>query len=407
MTSTRIIYAVARSTTRDAFNTSPEVIEGIYGALGRMGFESGNILEPSMGVGNFFGMLPEKMQDSKLYGVELDSISGRIAKKLYPDANIQITGYQDTGFDNNSFDVAVGNVPFDNYVPFDKDYSKQRFMLHDYFFAKTLDKARPGGVIAFVTSKGTLDKEDPKVRKYIAQRAEFLGAVRLPGGKDGAFKDNAGTEVTSDIIFLQKRDGIVDVDPDWVHLGMDENGIAMNQYFVDHPEQIVGHMALVSGRFGMETACLADTEKPFKEQYNAALSGISGKYTAIERSPLKTGEQEETLLPSPEDKNFSFVVRNDKVYYRENVALVPQKLKGDKEDRIKGMVEIRDLTQNLLDMQLNDASDDEVATAQEKLNNTYDSFVKEHGRIDSDKNKRAFSEDNSYNLIRTHFLLLF
>lgn len=394
-------FAAARSSTTDAFYTSPEVIDGIYGTLDRMGFEKGNILEPSMGVGNFFGMLPEKMQGSKLYGVELDSISGRIGKQLYPDARIQISGYQDTNFSNNSFDVAVGNVPFGDYKPFDRDYKKQNFVLHDYFFAKTLDKVRPGGVIAFVTSKGTMDKEDPKVRKYIAQRAEFLGAVRLPGGKDGAFKENAGTEVTSDIIFLQKRDGIADVDPDWVHLSMDKNGIAMNSYFAEHPEQIVGYMEMVSGRFGPEAACIADKDKPFKEQYAKALLGINGRYAAAERNGKDTQDYAETLLPSPEDKNYSFIVRNDRVYFRKNTELIPKELKSDAEERIKGMVEIRDLTQNLLNIQLDDAKESEIATAQIKLGEAYDTFVKKYGRINSPKNKSAFQQDSSYSLLRS------
>lgn len=394
-------YKAARASTTDSFYTSPDVISGIYGTLDRMGFEKGNILEPSMGVGNFFGMLPEKMQGSKLYGVELDSISGRIGKQLYPDARIQISGYQDTNFSNNSFDVAVGNVPFGDYKPFDRDYKKQNFVLHDYFFAKTLDKVRPGGVIAFVTSKGTMDKEDPKVRKYIAQRAELLGAVRLPGGKDGAFKENAGTEVTSDIIFLQKRDGIADVDPDWVHLSMDKNGITMNSYFAEHPEQIVGHMEMVSGRFGPEAACIADKDKPFKEQYAKALLGINGRYAAAERNGKDTQDYAETLLPSPEDKNYSFIVRNDRVYFRKNTELIPKELKGDAEERIKGMAEIRDLTQNLLNMQLDDAKESEIATAQIKLGEAYDTFVKKYGRINSPKNKSAFQQDSSYSLLRS------
>ena len=392
-------YKAAKASVTDSFYTSPEVIDGIYGTLERMGFEKGNILEPSMGVGNFFGKLPDKMQGSKLYGVELDSISGRIAKQLYPDANIQVTGYQNTNFSNNSFDVAVGNVPFGTVSPFDKEYSKLKFMLHDYFFAKTLDKVRPGGIVAFVTSKGTMDKENPRVRKYIAERAEFLGAIRLPGGRNGAFKENAGTEVTSDIIFLQKRDGIADVEPDWVHLGKDANGITMNSYFAEHPEQIVGHMEMVSGRFGMESACVADTERPFNEQYARALSGITGRYSAAEKADILQ-EQEGTLLPSPDDKNFSYVVRDDKLYYRENTVLVPQQLKGDREARIKGMVEIRDLTRKVLDMQLTDASDSEIAALQLKLSDTYDAFVKKYGRIDKDNNKKAFSKDDSYSLIR-------
>ena len=267
-------YASARESTLNAHYTSPMIIRSIYEALENMGFEKGNVLEPAMGIGNFFGMLPEKMQESRLYGVELDGITGRIAKQLYPKVDIKITGFEKTDYPNDFFDVAIGNVPFGQYKVADKQYDKNNFLIHDYFFAKTLDKVRPGGVVAFVTSKGTMDKKSPEVRKYLAQRAELLGAVRLP---NTAFKENAGTEVTSDILFLKKRDRVMDLEPEWVHLSEDENGIAMNSYFVEHPEMIVGKMEMVSGPYGMESTCMPDTTRPFVEQLKEAVSRIDGE----------------------------------------------------------------------------------------------------------------------------------
>ena len=305
-------YKAARESTLNAHYTSPVIIRGIYEALGNMGFEKGNVLEPAMGVGNFFGMLPEKMQDSRLYGVELDDITGRIARQLYPKADVRISGFEKTDFQNDFFDVAVGNVPFGNYQVPDRAYDKLGFQIHDYFFAKTLDKVRPGGIVAFVTSKGTMDKQSPQVRKYLAQRAELVGAVRLP---NTAFKENAGTEVTSDILFFKKRDRLMDIEPDWVHLSTNADGISMNQYFADHPEMIVGRMAEVSGPHGMETACLPDESRPFEEQLRDAIRNISATYEAVE---LEEGEELafDTIPADPNVKNYSYCVVDDKVYYR-------------------------------------------------------------------------------------------
>ena len=267
-------YASARESTLNAHYTSPVIIRSIYEALENMGFEKGNVLEPAMGIGNFFGMLPGKMQESRLYGVELDGITGRIAKQLYPKADIKISGFEKTDYPNDFFDVAVGNVPFGQYKVADRQYDKNNFLIHDYLFAKTLDKVRPGGVVAFVTSKGTMDKKSPEVRKYLAQRAELLGAVRLP---NTAFKENAGTEVTSDILFLKKRDRVMDLEPDWVHLSEDENGIAMNSYFAGHPEMIVGKMEMVSGPYGMESTCQPDNTRPFAEQLRKPSAALTGR----------------------------------------------------------------------------------------------------------------------------------
>lgn len=290
-------YISARESTLNAHYTSPVIIQGIYRTLQRMGITKGNLLEPSMGIGNFFGMLPETMRESHLYGVELDSLTGRIARLLYPKANITVDGYEKTAFPNDFFDAAVGNVPFGQYKVADKKYDKYNFLIHDYFFGKTLDQVRPGGVIAFITSKGTMDKENPKVRKYIAQRAELLGAVRLP---NTAFKANAGTEVTSDILFLQKRDRIVDMEPDWVHLSQDENGIAMNSYFVEHPEMVVGSMEMVSGPYGMESTCVPDDSLPFDEQLQKSLSFVEGSYEEIELEELNEELTAEVIPAVPE-----------------------------------------------------------------------------------------------------------
>lgn len=388
-------YRAAKSSTLEAFYTSPTIINGIYDTLSRMGFEGGNILEPACGVGNFFGMLPEKMEGSNLYGVELDSISGRIAKALYPDAHIQVTGYEKTDFTNNTFDVAVGNVPFGETKPYDPAYKKEKFLIHDYFFAKTLDKVRPGGIVAFVTSTGTLDKENPKIREYIAQRAEFLGAVRLPGGRDGAFKANAGTEVDSDIIFLKKRDMPIDINEvgfrndEWIHRAYDENGIALNGYFAKHPEQIVGKMQMVSSQFGEKSLCVADTSRPFKDQLKDALSNIQGEFTPIEkaREASETLKNADTIPAPPDVKNFSFTIIDDKLYFRRNGVLeVPKNnqnrpLSKDMENRIRGMVVIRDTLRELLQAQVNDESEETVKALQDKLNTVYDDFVKKFGRI--------------------------
>ena len=389
-------YISARESTLNAHYTSPVIIQGIYRTLQRMGFTKGNLLEPSMGIGNFFGMLPETMRESHLYGVELDSLTGRIARLLYPKANITVDGYEKTTFPNDFFDAAVGNVPFGQYKVADKKYDKFNFLIHDYFFGKTLDQVRPGGVIAFVTSKGTMDKENPKVRKYIAQRAELLGAVRLP---NTAFKANAGTEVTSDILFLQKRDRIVDIEPDWVHLSQDENGIAMNSYFVEHPEMVVGSMEMVSGPYGMESTCVPDDSLPFEEQLQKSLSFIEGSYEEIELEELNEELTAEVIPAVPEVKNFSYALIDDRLYYRENSLMRPVEASEGMLERIKGMVAIRDCTQELIRLQLEDYPDEQIHSRQKQLNDLYDSFAKDYGRIYSKTNKRAFHQDSSYCLL--------
>ena len=386
-------YISARESTLNAHYTSPVIIQGIYRTLQRMGFTKGNLLEPSMGIGNFFGMLPETMRESHLYGVELDSLSGRIARLLYPKANITVDGYEKTAFPNDFFDAAVGNVPFGQYKVADKKYDKYNFLIHDYFFGKTLDQVRPGGVIAFITSKGTMDKENPKVRKYIAQRAELLGAVRLP---NTAFKANAGTEVTSDILFLQKRDRIVDIEPDWVHLSQDENGIAMNSYFVEHPEMVVGSMEMVSGPYGMESTCVPDDSIPFEEQLQKSLSFIEGSYEEIELEELNEELTAEVIPAVPEVKNFSYALIDERLYYRENSLMRPVEASEGMLERIKGMVAIRDCTQELIRLQLEDYPDEQIHSRQKQLNDLYDSFAKDYGRIYSKTNKRAFHQDSSY-----------
>ena len=389
-------YISARESTLNAHYTSPEIIQGIYRTLQRIGFTKGNLLEPSMGIGNFFGMLPETMRESHLYGVELDNLTGRIARLLYPEANITVDGYEKTSFPNDFFDAAVGNVPFGQYKVADKKYDKYNFLIHDYFFGKTLDQVRPGGVIAFITSKGTMDKENPKVRKYIAQRAELLGAVRLP---NTAFKANAGTEVTSDILFLQKRDRIVDIEPDWVHLSQDENGIAMNSYFVEHPEMVVGSMEMVSGPYGMESTCVPDDSLPFEEQLQKSLSFIEGSYEEIELEELNEELIAEVIHAVPEVKNFSYALIDDRLYYRENSLMRPVEASEGMLERIKGMVAIRDCTRELIRLQLEDYPDEQIHSRQKQLNDLYDSFAKDYGRIYSQTNKRAFHQDSSYCLL--------
>ena len=389
-------YISARESTLNAHYTSPVIIQEIYRTLQRMGFTKGNLLEPSMGIGNFFGMLPETMRESHLYGVELDSLTGRIARLLYPKANITVDGYEKTTFPNDFFDAAVGNVPFGQYKVADKKYDKYNFLIHDYFFGKTLDQVRPGGMIAFITSKGTMDKENPKVRKYIAQRAELLGAVRLP---NTAFKANAGTEVISDILFLQKRDRIVDIEPDWVHLSQDENGIAMNSYFVEHPEMVVGSMEMVSGPYGMESTCVPDDSLPFDEQLQKSLSFIEGSYEEIELEELNEELTAEVIPAVPEVKNFSYALIDDRLYYRENSLMRPVEASGGMLERIQGMVAIRDCTRELIRLQLEDYPDEQIHSRQKQLNDLYDSFAKDYGRIYSQTNKRAFHQDSSYCLL--------
>ena len=389
-------YASARESTLNAHYTSPVIIKSIYDAIDKMGFSKGNILEPAMGTGNFFGMLPEKMQDSRLYGVELDGLTGRIAKQLYPNADIKITGFEKTDYPNDFFDVAIGNVPFGQYKVADRAYDKHNFLIHDYFFAKTLDKVRPGGVVAFVTSKGTMDKKSPEVRKYLAGRAELLGAVRLP---NTAFKENAGTEVTSDILFFKKRDRVMDIEPDWVHLSENEDAIAMNQYFADHPEMILGKMEMVSGPYGMEATCTPDTSIPLSEQLKNAISNIEGSIDAIEFEELDDELVATSIPADPNVKNYSYTLVDDRVYYRENSIMKPMEVSETMEQRMKGMVQIRDCTQELIEYQLNEYPDDMIKNKQTELNELYDAFSKKYGLINSQTNKRAFNQDSSYCLL--------
>ena len=389
-------YDSARESTLNAHYTSPVIIKAIYDAMERMGFSKGNILEPAMGIGNFFGMLPEKMQESRLYGVELDGITGRIARQLYPNADVKITGFEKTDYPNDFFDVAIGNVPFGQYKVADRAYDKHNFLIHDYFFAKALDKVRPGGVVAFVTSKGTMDKKSPEVRKYLAQRAELLGAIRLP---NTAFKENAGTEVTSDILFLKKRDRVIDIEPDWVHLCENEDGIAMNQYFADHPEMIMGKMEMVSGQFGMEATCTPDTTISLSKQLEKAISHIEGSIDEVEFDELDDELAREAIPADPGVKNYSYTIVDERVYYRENSIMKPVDVSETMEQRMKGMVQIRNCTQELIDYQLNEYPEDMIKSKQAELNELYDAFSKKYGLINSQTNKRAFNQDSSYCLL--------
>lgn len=387
-------FSYARESTLTAFYTQPTVIKAIYRVLSQMGFETGNILEPSCGTGNFLGLLPESMENSRIYGVELDSISGRITKQLYQKADIRIEGFENADFSDSFFDVAIGNVPFGQFKVSDKRYDKNNFLIHDYFFGKALDKVRPGGVIAFITSKGTMDKENTAVRKYIAQRAELLGAIRLP---NNAFKANAGTEVTSDIIFLQKRDRIMDIAPDWVRTGKDENGISMNEYFISNPQMILGKMENVSGPFGMEAACLPFPDKSLEELLHAAVSNITGRITDYEREDL---ENETVSIPADNSvRNFSYALVDGEIYYRENSRMFQADVPKTAQSRIKGMIELRDCVRELIDMQVNDFSDEAISGQQKKLNTLYDAFTERYGLINSRGNNTAFSEDSSYFLL--------
>ncbi|EOS53211.1 hypothetical protein C809_00156 [Lachnospiraceae bacterium MD335] len=388
-------YASARESTLNAHYTSPVIIRAIYDAVGRMGFTKGNMLDPAAGIGNFYGCLPEEMQGSRLYGAELDGITGRIAKQLYPHADIKITGFENTSYPNDFFDVAVGNVPFGQYKVSDRQYDRHNFLIHDYFFAKTLDKVRPGGIVAFVTSKGTMDKKNPEVRKYLAQRAELLGAVRLP---NTAFKENAGTEVTSDILFLKKRDRVMDIEPDWVHLA-EKDGIVMNQYFADHPEMILGRMEMVSGAHGMESACLPDTSLPLSAQLKYALSHVEGSIEQADFNEIDDELAKENIPADPDVKNYSYTVVDDTVYYRENSIMKPVDVSEKAEQRMKGMVAIRDCTQELINFQLNEYPEDMIKNKQAELNRLYDDFSKKFGLISSQTNKRAFNQDSSYCLL--------
>ena len=388
-------YAAARASTLTAFYTPPVVIRGIYKALAQMGFTQGNILEPSCGTGNFLGLLPAEMAGSKAYGVELDSISGRIAGQLYQNASISVNGFETVQMPDSFFDIAIGNVPFGDFKVLDKRYDKHHWLIHDYFFGKTLDKVRPGGIVAFITSKGTLDKENSAVRRYLAQRADLIGAIRLP---DNTFKRNAGTEVTSDIIFLQKRDHITDLDQDWVHLDTDENGIRMNSYFVQHPEMILGDMVMESTRFGPDSACKAREGEDLSQQLANAIQFLQAEIKPYELEELDEGE-DHSIPADPTVKNFSYTVVDGQVYYRENSLMHPVEVSVTAENRIRGMIELRECVRRLIEYQTEGYPDEDIAAEQQKLNVLYDSFTAKYGLINSRGNKLAFSEDSSYCLL--------
>ena len=392
-------YAAARSSTLNAHYTSPVVIRSIYDAVEKMGFQSGNILEPSMGVGNFFGMLPDSMQSSRLYGVELDSLTGRIAKKLYPQADITVAGFETT--DRRDFyDLAVGNVPFGQYKVNDKAYNKLGFSIHNYFFAKTIDQVRPGGIVAFVTSRYTMDSKDSAARKHMAERADLLGAIRLP---NNAFRANAGTDVVSDIIFLQKRDRPIDHEPDWVQLGKTEDGFAINQYFVDHPEMVLGELTTESTQYGREELTVAPIEGAnLADQLAEAVQHIEGQYTEVEvETPdIADVENEKHILPAdPEVKNFSYTVVDGEVFYRENSVMTQVELSDTAKGRVTGMVELRQIVNDLIEQQLNDYPDEDIQATQAKLNTAYDAFVAKYGLLNDRKNGRLFEQDSSYYLL--------
>ena len=388
-------YASARESTLTAFYTPPEVITAIYKAMEQMGFKEGNLLEPSCGIGNFIGMLPDAMQNSKIYGVELDTISAGIAQQLYQKTTIAAQGFEETNLPDSFFDGVVGNVPFGDFKVSDKRYDKHKFLIHDYFFAKSLDKLRPGGVMALVTSKGTMDKENSAVRKYIAQRAELLGAIRLP---NNTFKGNAGTEVVSDILILQKRDRLIDIEPDWVHLDTDENGIKMNSYFVQHPEMILGEMKMVSGRFGMEATCVPYENADLAAQLDEAVANIHGEITEYETE--EELEEEDNSIPAdPTVRNFSYTLVDDKIYYRENSRMTPVEVSATAENRIKGMIAIRNSVRTLIELQTEDYPDSEIKAEQERLNRLYDTFSGKYGLINSRANTSAFSQDSSFSLL--------
>ena len=388
-------YAAARESTLTAFYTPPEVITAIYKAMEKMGFKEGNLLEPSCGIGNFIGMLPKSMENAKVYGVELDTVSAGIAQQLYQKSSIAAQGFEEVNVPDSFFDGVIGNVPFGDFKVSDKRYDKYNFLIHDYFFAKSLDKLRPGGVMALVTSKGTMDKDNPSVRKYIAQRAELLGAIRLP---NNTFKGNAGTEVVSDILFLQKRDRLIDIEPDWVYLDTDENGIKMNSYFVQHPEMILGEMKMVSGRFGPEATCEAFENADLGELLNEAVINIHGEISEYEVAD-ELDEEDNSIPADPTVRNFSYTILDDKIYFRENSRMSPAIVSATAENRIKGMVAIRDSVRNLIELQTEDYPDSEIKQAQEKLNTLYDSFTKKYGLINSRANTSAFSDDSSYALL--------
>ncbi len=388
-------YAAARESTLTAFYTPPVVIRAMYEALGNMGFSEGNILEPSCGTGNFIGMLPDNMQKSKFFGVELDSLTGRIAQQLYQKSGITVQGYENASLPDSFFDVAIGNVPFGQFKVIDKKYDKNNWLIHDYFFGKTLDKVRPGGVIAFITSSGTMDKRNSNVRKYIAQRAELLGAIRLP---NNTFKANAGTEVTSDILFLQKRDTLVNDEPDWVHLDRDENGNEYNKYFIDHPEMVLGEMVMESSQFGHSLTCKPYEDRSLSDLLSEAVQNIHAEITEFDISEI--GEVEDNSVPAdPNVKNFSFTVVEDKIYYRQNSRMNPVDVSATAENRIKGMIKIRDCVRELIRLQTDDYPDSSIKSVQDRLNTLYDDFTKKYGLLNARANRLAFADDSSYCLL--------
>ena len=390
-------YTSARESTLTAFYTPPTVIRAVYKVLENMNFKSGNILEPSCGIGNFIGMLPITMQDSKVYGVELDTISARIAQQLYQKSSIAAQGFENVNIPDSFFDGVVGNVPFGDFKVVDKKYDKHNFLIHDYFFAKSLDKLRPGGVMALITSKGTMDKENSSVRKYIAQRAELLGAIRLP---NDTFKSSAGTEVVSDILFLQKRDRLIDIEPDWVHLDTNENGIRMNSYFVQNPEMVLGEMKTVSGRFGQQVTCEPYTDSNLADLLSDAIANIHGEISDYENDVATDELEEDMSIPADASvKNFSYSVVNDKLYFRENSRMIPVTVSATAESRIKGLIIIRDCTRNLIELQADDYPEEDIKAAQELLNAKYDNFTAKYGLINSRANKSAFSDDSSFALL--------
>lgn len=388
-------YAAARASSLTAFYTPPVVIRGIYKALSQIGFTQGNILEPSCGTGNFIGLLPADMADSKAYGVEIDSISGRIAQQLYQNASISVNGFETVQMPDSFFDVAIGNVPFGDFKVVDRRYDKHHWLIHDYFFGKALDKVRPGGIVAFITSKGTMDKENSAVRRYLAQRADLIGAIRLP---DNTFKQNAGTEVTSDILFLQKRDHITDLEQDWVQLDTDENGIRMNRYFVQHPEMVLGDMVMESTRFGVDSACKAREGADLSEQLAEAIQFLQAEIKPYELE--EPDEEEDRSIPAdPTVRNFSYTIVDGQVYYRENSLMHPMEVSVTAENRIRGMIELRECVRRLIEYQTEGYPDEDIQAEQKKLNSLYDSFTAKYGLISSRGNKLAFSEDSSYCLL--------
>ena len=390
-------YAAARESTLTAFYTPPDVINAIYKAMEQMGFKEGNLLEPSCGIGNFIGMLPKSMKSTKIYGVEIDTISAGIAQQLYQKSSIAAQGFENVNIPDSFFDGVVGNVPFGDFKVVDKKYDKHNFLIHDYFFAKSLDKLRPGGVMALITSKGTMDKENSSVRKYIAQRAELLGAIRLP---NDTFKSSAGTEVVSDILFLQKRDRLIDIEPDWVHLDTNENGIRMNSYFVQNPEMVLGEMKTVSGRFGQQVTCEPYTDSSLADLLSDAIANIHGEISDYENDVATDELEEDMSIPADASvKNFSYSVVNDKLYFRENSRMIPVTVSATAESRIKGLIIIRDCTRNLIELQADDYPEEDIKAAQELLNAKYDNFTAKYGLINSRANKSAFSDDSSFALV--------